>query len=108
MVAHRAKRGDEVCNALCVPPDLGEREYRHEQQGRSDIKNQISPGTQNPRVRLRGDCLRRNSFCPGRCGHLRLLEWRESVLNSGTNQLCTPEGCKQTSQVWSATRDTPG
>ena len=62
-MSHRAESGDEKVNVLWAPARLREREHRQNEQRRADVKNQVAPTVQDPKVRARPpgrDC--RNGF----------------------------------------------
>ena len=76
-MSHRAKSGDEKINVLCAPARLREREHRQNEQRRADVKYQVAPAIQNPKVgeRPRGwNC--RNGLWPRKSGDVLHVEKR--------------------------------
>src|SRR5262245_30078710 len=52
-MTHGAEGGDEKIDVLGAPTRLRKREHRQDQQRRADIKNQVAPTVQDPKVRPR-------------------------------------------------------
>src|SRR5437870_167799 len=76
-MAHRAEGGDEKVDVLWAPARLREREHRQNEQRRADVKNQVAPTVQDPKVRARpcgGNC--RNGLRPRKSGDVLHVEKR--------------------------------
>src|SRR2546423_11323672 len=76
-MSHRAESGDEKVNVLWAPARLREREHRQNEQRRADVKNQVAPTIQDPKVRPRprgGNC--RNGLWPRKSGDVLHVEER--------------------------------
>src|ERR1700720_1663543 len=50
VMSHRAESGDEKVNVLWAPARLREREHGQNEQWRADVKNQVAPAVQDPKV----------------------------------------------------------
>ena len=76
-MSHRAERGDEKVDVLWAPARLREREHRQNEEWRADVKNQVAPTIQDPKVRARprgGNC--RNGLWPRKGGDVLHVEER--------------------------------
>src|SRR6266566_10012842 len=76
-MSHRAEGGDEKINVLCAPTRLREREHRQNEQRRADVKNEVAPAIQDPKVRARPrgrNC--RNGLWPRKSGDVLHVEER--------------------------------
>ena len=74
---HRAEGGDEKVNVLWAPTRLREREHRQNEERRADVKNQVAPAIQDPKVRARPrgrNC--RNGLWPRKSGDVLHVEKR--------------------------------
>ncbi len=76
-MSHRAESGDEKVDVLWAPARLREREHRQNEERRADVKNQVAPTIQDPKVRARpcgGNC--RNGLRPRKSGDVLHVEKR--------------------------------
>src|SRR5205807_9435737 len=74
-MSHRAESGDEKVNVLWAPARLREREHRQNEERRADVKNQVAPTIQDPKVRARprgGNC--RTGLWPRKGGDVLHVE----------------------------------
>src|SRR5437588_2587601 len=78
MMTHRAERGDEEINVLRFPARLGRDENRDDQQRGADVKDEVAPTIENPRVGRPGSCWHsRDSLGIRKCGDaLHVWFWR--------------------------------
>jgi low affinity Fe/Cu permease len=76
-MSHRAEGGDEKVDVLWAPTRLREREHRQNEERRADVKNQVAPTIQDPKVRAR-PCGRncRNGLRPRKSGDVLHVEKR--------------------------------
>src|SRR5882724_5967669 len=52
VVPHRTERSDKKINVFGGPDPLGPDKDGHQQERRTDVKNQVAPTVQNPQIRL--------------------------------------------------------
>src|SRR5438045_2088150 len=74
---HGPESGDKKIDVLGTPARLRQGEYRQDQQRRTNIKQQVTPAIQDPKIRTRpcgGNC--RNGLWPRKSGNVLHVEER--------------------------------
>src|SRR5204862_2088662 len=77
VMPHGPESGDKKIDVLGTPARLRQGEYRQDQQRRTNIKQQVTPAIQDPKIRMRpcgGNC--RNGLWPRKSGNVLHVEER--------------------------------
>src|SRR5205809_2549992 len=106
VMPHGPESSDKKIDVLGTPARLRQREYRQDQQRRTNIKHQVTPAIQDPKIRTRPrgrDC--RNGLWPRKSGNVLHVEERANYsLEALKINADAPSASWRCAQTWLALR----